>query len=173
MFNLKKLIQPFISAVIFLIVFNNSLAQFGHPIKWTNDGNGYYRTNAGNIVLNSLPDGKETVIVPSEKLIPQGSSSSLNIQGISFSGDNQKILIYTNSKKVWRYNTRGDYWVYNLSNNSLTQLGKTLPKSSLMFAKFSPDGTKAAYVSDHNLYVEDLSTNQIKQLTPDGNRKLI
>jgi dipeptidyl-peptidase 4 len=42
-----------------------------------------------------------------------------------------------------------------------------------MFAKFSPDGKKVAYVSENNLYVEDLATNMIKKLTSDGTRKLI
>jgi Dipeptidyl peptidase IV (DPP IV) N-terminal region. len=42
-----------------------------------------------------------------------------------------------------------------------------------MFAKFSPDGTKVAYASEYNLYVEDLATGEIKALTRDGNRKFI
>jgi dipeptidyl-peptidase-4 len=42
-----------------------------------------------------------------------------------------------------------------------------------MFAKFSPDGKMAAYVSGHNLFCEDLITGQIKKLTTDGTRKLI
>jgi dipeptidyl-peptidase-4 len=172
MLLLKKVIR--LSTLIFLFSFfiNICFAQFGNPIKWSADGNGYYRSRFGGIILTSLPDNKETTIITAEKLTPQGTSA-LNIQNFSFSNDNQKVLIYTNSKKVWRYNTRGDYWVYNLTNSSLIQLGKTLPSSSLMFAKFSPDGTKVAYVSEHNLYVEDLSSNQIKQLTLDGTRKLI
>jgi dipeptidyl-peptidase 4 len=42
-----------------------------------------------------------------------------------------------------------------------------------MFAKFSPDGSKAAYVSGHNIYVEDLSTHQLGPLTRNGTRKMI
>lgn len=42
-----------------------------------------------------------------------------------------------------------------------------------MFAKISPDGKKAAYVSGHNIYTEDLKTNQVSQLTKDGTRKFI
>ncbi len=169
----KKAVLFFIFLIIFLFTVNYSHAQFGHPIKWSSDGNAYYRIHSGSIVMITLPEGKETVMAPSDKLIPQGSSSALTIQSFSFSTDNQKILIYTNSKKVWRYNTRGDYWVYNVGNSSMVQLGKTLPSASLMFAKFSPDANKVAYVSEHNLYVEDLTTNQIKQLTFDGTRKLI
>src|SRR5258706_12412763 len=42
-----------------------------------------------------------------------------------------------------------------------------------MFAKLSPDGKKAAYVSQQNLYVEDLASGGIKALTTDGSRKFI
>ncbi len=42
-----------------------------------------------------------------------------------------------------------------------------------MFAKMSPDGRNAAYVSQHNLFVEDLTTGKIRQLTVDGTRKII
>ena len=66
--------------------------------------------------------------------------NALKVRNFFFSDDGKKILIYTNSKKVWRYDTRGDYWVLNTTDNSLKQIGKTLPPSSLMYAKFSPDG---------------------------------
>jgi dipeptidyl-peptidase 4 len=82
-------------------------------------------------------------------------------------------LLFTNTKKVWRQNTKGDYWVYDISLKKLQQLGKTKPASTLMFAKLSPDGSKAAYVSEYNLYVEDIATNKISALTINGNRKLI
>ena len=42
-----------------------------------------------------------------------------------------------------------------------------------MFAKISPDGTRAAYVSKHNIYVENLSNNEIKPITNNGSNTLI
>ncbi|RZL34759.1 MAG: S9 family peptidase, partial [Pedobacter sp.] len=57
--------------------------------------------------------------------------------------------------------------------NTLKQIGKGKPASSLMFAKFSPDGNKVAYVSEHNIYVEDLATNTIKSLTTNGTSRMI
>jgi dipeptidyl-peptidase-4 len=35
-------------------------------------------------------------------------------------------------------------------------LGGSVPEASLMFAKFSPGGRRAAYVRVANLYVEDI-----------------
>ena len=158
---------------ILVTVSNKSNAQYGNRFEWSKDGNSYYSMKDGGIISISVVDNKETIVLAKDKLVPSGQTNPLTIKRFIVSDDGQKMLIYTNSKKVWRYETRGDYWLYDLQKNSLTQLGKSLPASSLMFAKFSPDGNKAAYVSGHNLYVEYLSSNEIKQLTFDGTRKLI
>ncbi|MFL9485668.1 S9 family peptidase [Chitinophagaceae bacterium LWZ2-11] len=148
-----------------------SIAQ--KSIKWSKDGSSYYTTENGEIVKYELPSFNKTTVVSSKLLIPAGQSKALSVRSYSFSEDGKKILIYTNSKKVWRYDTRGDYWLLNLNNNSLIQLGKGRPASSLMFAKFSPDGTKVAYVSEHNIYTEDLAIGKITQLTKDGTARII
>jgi dipeptidyl-peptidase-4 len=168
-FALKNVLLTFSFSLFISIVF----CQPSGDIQWAPDGNGYSFIKNGNIVHASMPGNNETVILAKELLIPAGQASALAINSYSFSNDNQKVLIFTNTKKVWRYNTRGDYWVYDFQKKSLMQLGKSLPPASLMFAKISPDGTKAGYVSEHNLYVEDLISNEIKQLTFNGSRKLI
>jgi dipeptidyl-peptidase-4 len=128
---------------------------------------------SSGIVEHKMPMGIENLLLGPKELTPAGKEAPLKISYFFFSADYKKLLLYTNTKKVWRYDTRGDYWVYDFSDLTLKQLGSILPPSSLMFAKFSPDGKKAAYVSEHNLYVEDLSTHQIKALTQDGTRKMI
>ena len=100
----------------------------------------FYESENGKITQYSLPGFTAKTIADKNKLTPQGAQSPVKVRNFFFSADDEKVLIYTNSKKVWRYDTRGDYWVLNLENNKLTQLGKALPASSLMFAKFSPDG---------------------------------
>ncbi len=156
-----------------LIIVKPVSAQLYERITWSKDGNSYYASREGTIMEFKLNDLSKSTIVTKEQLTPSGDKQPLNIDHFFFSSDYKKILIYTNSKKVWRYKTRGDYWIFNLSDNSLYQLGKSLPSSSLMFAKFSPDGTHVAYVSEHNLYVEDVSTHSIKPLTQNGSRKMI
>jgi len=148
-------------------------AQPPRGIHWSADGNSYYEMAADGITKIQMPSFTETIIATTQQLTPKDSSQALKVRNFFFSEDGKKILIYTNSKKVWRYDTRGDYWVLNTADNSLKQVGKTLPASSLMFAKFSPDGNNVAYVSKHNLYIEDLNTNAIKQLTTDGTDRMI
>lgn len=148
--------------------------QLSAQIRWTKDGNSYYRTEAGSVFKYTLPANQKTEVLSKDKLIPTGQSKPLAIKGYSFSDDNSKALIFTNTKRVWRYETKGDYWVYDIASGQLKQIGKGRPESSLMFAKFSPDGKKVAYVSERNIYVEDLATNAIKVLTStNGTKKLI
>src|SRR5689334_22449885 len=117
------------------------IAQPPKGIHWDKDGKSFYSNENGEIVRYGLPSFTKTVIADEKKLTPAGASGSLKVRNFFFSNDDKKILIYTNSKKVWRYDTRGDYWILNLDNNKLSQVGKSLPPSSLMFAKFSPDAT--------------------------------
>jgi dipeptidyl-peptidase-4 len=140
---------------------------------WTPDGNAYYMPEDNIIIKYTLPQNKPDTIVKKSMLIPSGMSVPLDIDNFSISSDGNKILIFTNTKKVWRLRTRGDYWLLDRNNGSLRQLGKTLPSSSLMFAKLSPDGQRAAYVSHNNIYIEDLQTSSIKPLTTDGTETLI
>jgi dipeptidyl-peptidase-4 len=143
-------------------------------LKWAKDGNSYYQAKGGNIVQVQLPDDRETVVVTQERLKPSGRIQALAVRNFAFSADGKKLLIYTNAQRVWRYDTRGDYWVLDLVTWRLNQVGEDRPAASLQFAKFSPDGTRVAYVSEHNIYTEDLATGQAKCLTStNGTRKLI
>ena len=147
------------------------LAQGG--IKWNRAGNGYYQLDKGELDLYTLPQQTKTVILSKTQLTPSGKPGPLSVQSFSFSADDKKVLLFTNTKKVWRLRTRGDYYVFDINTGALTKLGNNRPASSLMFAKFSPDGAKVAYVSEYNLFVEDLASGHIQQLTMDGNRKFI
>lgn len=160
--------------VIFLCAYTTAFSQFRPPaVHWTNDGNGYLSLVQGNIVKTELATNKQTLVVNREDLIPSESSQPLQFNIFTLSADNSRVLIFANTVKVWRYNTRGDYWIYDVPTKKLYQLGASLPAQSLMYAKISPDGKKAAYVSGHNIYVEDLATRTITQLTHTGTRKFI
>jgi dipeptidyl-peptidase-4 len=156
-----------------LLIFLISIDISAQSLRWANDGNSYYRIESGEINRYVLPANSKTTFISKADLTPAGQSKSLSIRHFTISHDQSKILIFTNTRKVWRLETRGDYWVLDLKTKSLKQIGKGAPESSLMFAKLSPDGQMAAYVSEYNIYVENLVTGEIKPLTHNGNRKLI
>ncbi len=144
----------------------------GHSGTWADDSSGYYRsvdsasTQGGqDIVLIDPETGSTNLLVAAQDLIPPGRSSPLSPASYAFSTNRSKLLIFTNTRRVWRHNDRGDYWVLDRSSLELRQLGGDAPPSSLMHAKLSPDGRQAGYVRDRNLYVEDLRTGVVRQLT--------
>jgi dipeptidyl-peptidase 4 len=149
-------------------------ASFG-PARWLEDGSGYTTLeeteayeDAKDIVKYDPASGQREVLVAAARLMPQDGNEPLSIDDYSWSEDGSKLLIFTNSKRVWRRNTRGDYWVLNLDNDELIKLGADAEASRLMFAKFSPDGTRVGYVYKNNIYVQSLRTQKIRQLTRDG-----
>ena len=158
----------------FLFICFISFSIYGEAqVNWTNDGDSYFKLEKNQLLTYTLPDKVVKTVISKEQLTPIGKSKPLEVAHFSFSLDQQKVLLFTNTKRVWRLNTKGDYWVFNFKTNSLTQLGKGLPPSSLMFAKFSPDGNTLAYVSDNNLYSEDYESGKIQPLTSNGTVAII
>lgn len=151
---------------------------YQRPLRWIEDGKAYITfefTQKGDIefVKYETQSQKRSIYISSKELTPKNSDHALRIEDFIVSSDGSKVLIFTNSKRVWRSNTKGDYWIFDMNDKSLKQIGKTMPPSSLMFAKISNDKKYVAYVSGFNLYKEDLTTGKITQLTKDGNGDII
>jgi len=159
--------------VLFILLWAFQTATAQDDIQWTASGKAYITVDEGNIVETDAKTEARRILVKKEQLLSPVTGKPLNLQSYSFYKDNMKVLLFVNAARVWRYKTRGDYWVLDLASNKLTQLGKNLPAQSLMFAKFSPDGKNCAYVSEHNIYKEELASGKITKLTRDGSRKLI
>ncbi len=140
---------------------------------WAKNSDSYYKIDNNELQLVTLSNNNTSTILSRAALTPNGQSEPLLIRHFSFTEDEQKVLLFTNTKRVWRLNTKGDYWVFDFSTNELKQLGTSLEPSSLMFAKFAPDGSAIAYVSEHNLYVEDYLSGGITPLTTDGSVSII
>lgn len=149
------------------------------PVRWMKDNKGYStlekNSQAGgkDIIRYEAKSGTRSVLVSADMLIPEGETNPLFISNYEWSLDNSKLLIFTNTRKVWRYHTRGDYWVLDLASGNLNQLGKSVEHSTMMFAKFSPDASKVAYVSKNNIYVENIKSGHVTQLTFDGSESII
>jgi len=131
------------------------------------------QNDAAELVRFNARTGAREVLVPSTSLTPNGASAPLDVEDYFWSPDHKRLLIFAASERVWRENTRGDYWVLDLASHQLRKLGGDAPKSTLMFAKFSPDGGRVAYVRQNDLYVEDVSGGAITRLTRDGSRTII
>jgi dipeptidyl-peptidase-4 len=148
-------------------------------LRWLRSGDAYTKIEPAadgrgrDLISYDAAIGTRRILVSADKLVPPGAAGPLVVQNYDWSADDQKLLIYTNSKKVWRLNTRGDYWVLDLASGKLTKLGGDAAPSTMMFAKFSPDGRRVGYVRESNIYVQDLDTGKIIPLTSNGTATLI
>ena len=152
----------------------------GFSARWLEDSSGYTtfessKESAGgrDLVRHDPKTGAKEILVPAADFVPPGQSSPLGIDDHIWSKDKSRLLIFTNSKRVWRTHSRGDYWVLDRSSHELIKLGGDAPASTLMFAKFSPDARRVAYLRERNIYVEDLQSRRIMALTTNTSPDII
>lgn len=145
--------------------------RFG-PARWIEEGAAYTTVErseevegASDIVRYETATGNRSVLVSASALIPEGDSTALGFDNYVWSPDNSRLLLFTNTERVWRQNSRGDYWVLDRNSGRLQQLGGDADQSTLMYAKFSPQGDRVAYVMKGDIYVERLSDGNITRLT--------
>mgnify|MGYP003650414881 FL=1 len=94
------------------------------------------------------------------------------IQGFfdySFSDDESKIILTTNSKPVFRRSTLGEFYIYDIASKKVTKVSDDLVQEPTL----SPDATKIAYGFENNLYVKDLASGKVEQITSDGEKNKI
>jgi dipeptidyl-peptidase-4 len=143
--------------------------------QWQSDSQGFERikrdAESGDVSIVRIDltsPSKENVVVSSEMLTPDGTDKPLSMDSYQWSPDKTKLLVFANTQRVWRLNTRGDYWVLDLGAKSLKQIGEDADEASLMFAKFSPDAKKVAYVYKNDLYIQNLDDQSTSRLTDTG-----
>lgn len=155
-----------------LAVSSFSVIEAQSKLQWTEDGLALIRLKKNQLVEEAVETGNDRAVIIAEKDF--GNTDAFkSMDDFSWHPASKQLLVFNNTARVWRYNTKGDYWIYHTATKKWFQLGKGLPAQSLMFAKLSPDGKQVAYVSQYNIYVEEILTGKRKALTQNGNRRLI
>jgi len=147
-------------------------ARAGGERRWIDGGRGYSTIERGDLVRYDTATGNREVLMSAKELTPPKSERALAPVESGSTNANQ-MLFATNPRTVMIRKTANDYWVLDKAAASWHKLGgKT--NSGLLYARLSPDGTRAAYVlRDCNIYVENLRSSAIKQLTRDGSENII
>ncbi len=86
------------------------------------------------------------------------------ISSYSFSDDESCLIFSTSKENIYRYTFLTSYYVYNRITKELSGVFD----KKQQYAKISPDGKHVAFVVDNNLYVKDIITKKITQVTFDG-----
>jgi len=87
----------------------------------------------------------------------------------TFNKDETKLIIGVNLERIYRRSKVGKYYLYDL----LTKEFELVSDLNIQEPTFSPDGTKIAYVYENNIYIKDLKTKEIIQVTADGEKNKI
>lgn len=152
--------------------------QYGGHVNWLKDGAHFSKIEKNDdgrfeVYAYDAKNNKREVLIPADLLVNPETGRQIPVSSFQFTEDNSKVMIFTNTRRVWRYNTRGDYWVADLKTGTVRRLGTQFPEASLMYAKFSPDGKMAGYVSGNNIYTEDIDSGKVTAITTDGSDKIV
>jgi dipeptidyl aminopeptidase/acylaminoacyl peptidase len=94
------------------------------------------------------------------------SATTLPFSSFNFSDDGNFIIFKTDGKQ-WKANLK-DYSLVKDSSVTKSSTGVSRRSRSRNNEVLSPDGNRAAFIKDYNLWVRDVKTGQEKQLTTDG-----
>jgi dipeptidyl-peptidase 4 len=138
--------------------------------RWVDGGKGYSAIERGEVVRYDTATGAREVLFTGAQLTPPGASRP--VLSYEASADGKHLLFSTNPRPTMIRKTAYDYWVLDRNNNSWHRLAAKA-SAGVLYAKLSPDGSHAAYVRDNNLYVEDVRSGAVRQLTSDGSANII
>lgn len=139
--------------------------------RWTDGGKGYPATERGEMVRYDTITGQKTVLLSTAQLTPKQSGKPLTLGAYAWSQDSNKLMVITNTHRELIHKTAGEYWVLDRKSGAWHKVGGD--HADLMFAKLSPDGSHVGYLRGQNIYVEDLATGAVKQLTSDGSDTIL
>ncbi len=91
-----------------------------------------------------------------------------NFSSYEFNADETKLLLGTDYKKVYRHSYKATYYIYDVINKTTTLVGEDIQEPT-----FSPDSKKVAYAKDNNLFIKNMTTNAVTQITADGKKNHI
>lgn len=101
-----------------------------------------------------------------ELLIGADLIKDIQMDNYSFNSDESKVLITTHTKSIYRHSYTAIYYMLDLNTKKIQPLDEARQPQTL--AEYSPDGTKVSYIYMNNLYVKEIASGKVKQLTTDG-----
>ena len=122
-----------------------------------------------SIVKYSI-EGKKDKADP-EEVIFSPPNANFRYNRYEFNADESKILFLTDYNNIYRYSFSANYHLYDRATKKLEPLDDEHQPQTL--AEYSPDGKFVSYIHENNIYVKELSSGVVSQLTNDGERNNI
>ncbi|PKP12917.1 MAG: S9 family peptidase [Bacteroidetes bacterium HGW-Bacteroidetes-3] len=105
-----------------------------------------------------------------EKIVDSKDLKEINyFESYDFNNDETKLILGTDSEPIYRHSSFGIFYVYDLASKSL----QLIDEEKIQEPTFSPDSKKVAYAKNNNIFIKNLETNEVVQVTSDGKKNEI
>ncbi len=119
-----------------------------------------------NVYALETGNKEKTILDANDQKLGDGKSS---IESYEFSKDERKMLLLTESQNIYRRSVLNRVYVADIAGHST----RLLDTGKVLHATFSPDGQKVAFVKGNNLFYKDLTSNEVVQISTDGEKNKI
>ncbi len=144
-------------------------------MQWAPDDQAFYFLKHKNdttlIMRHDLKNGAETVWLNVHAIIDPQTGKPLRVFDWTLSKNGQEILFKTDARRVWRRYDEARFLIYDLKTKMLKPVHAYHLR--IRHAKISPDGKRVGYTFENNIYVQDIATGQVRQITFDGTKDII
>ena len=132
------------------------------------DGKHFSRQTAQGIERYSFATGAAVdVMVSKADLSVNGAP--LSFSSYEFAPGERYVILESDIEPIYRHSYTAKVYVFDRQTQKLAQVyGKPIQNPVL-----SPDGTQLAFVFERNIYVQNLATAAVKQVTTDGEANAI
>ncbi|REE80564.1 dipeptidyl-peptidase-4 [Lutibacter oceani] len=130
------------------------------------NGDFYTLLNFNNIFKNSTIDKYSYATLEKvETIVDSKNLEALNyFESYSFNNNETKLILGIDAEPIYRHSSLGVYYVYDIVSKKL----QLIDTDKIQEPTFSPDSKKVAYAKGNNIFVKNLETNSVTQITTDG-----
>ncbi|EGW34146.1 uncharacterized protein SPAPADRAFT_134971 [Spathaspora passalidarum NRRL Y-27907] len=158
-----------------------------YPKEGGTSGGGFYLTNKGNeIIINQINTKYEKVFLSSIQFAYSNNffyvKDYILNPAKAIDDKNAVQIVKTDVLEQWRKSSFALYWVYNPITGAFTPIQpppsskRNLEKQEILeklhFAEFSPNGNYILFGHNHDLFIYQVSNEQITQITHDGSKNI-
>lgn len=93
------------------------------------------------------------------------------IDGYQFNKGESKLLLTTSSNSIYRRSYEAIFYLFDIKSKTIEPLSTEYFPQTLV--EYSPDGKKVSFIYKNNIYIKDLETKEISQITVDGKKNAI
>ena len=86
--------------------------------------------------------------------------------------DLRKVLVMSDEQKNWRHSYTGLYWILDVETQQAEPLDPAKPNQRIQLASWSPQGDAIVFTRDNNMFLRQLGSDDVEQITTDGGPEL-